>query len=58
MVRGGTDGYDLGSSMCPVFRNDGTRLTGLSHLSRRDDFYKGLFIPKGQIPYNCTSRFY
>ena len=27
---------------------------GFPHSSNRDDVYKGFFIPKGQIPLNCT----
>jgi hypothetical protein len=33
------------------------RLSGISRSSIRDDVYKGFFIPKGQIPLNCTFCF-
>jgi hypothetical protein len=31
------------------------QLSGVAHSSNTDDAYKGLFIPKGHIPHNCTS---
>jgi hypothetical protein len=34
------------------------RLSGLPHSSNKDDVYKGFFIPKGQIPLNCTFCFW
>jgi hypothetical protein len=45
------DRYGLRFSMSPVNQNDNYYLSGISHSLRKDDVYKGFFIPKGQTPY-------
>ena len=50
MADGDTDWYDDSESpMVLETWNDERWLTGLPHLSSRDDVYRGYFIPKGQI---------
>ena len=51
MANGSADWYGLGFSTSPVNQNDNYYPSGISHLLRKDDVYKGFFIPKGQTPY-------
>ena len=54
MEDGDAHGYALEFSLSPVTGDDGKQILGSSRVSTRDDVYKGFFIPKGQIPLNCT----
>ena len=56
MADGDTDWYGSDSSMTLEIWNDDRRLIGLPHLSKRDDVYRGYFIPKGQIGF--PARFF
>ena len=51
MADGDTNWYGSGPYLTLESWNDEPWLTGLPHLSSRDDVYRGYFIPKGRIDF-------